>query len=1125
MLQLGAIASLTSAIHQLRPSVWIGTQVIIGAMILAFLGVGPLTPPRVFASCRHLLSALRTFVSELSPWGGTALMLILGMLVLSAITQIATPIHAGDEKMYHASRVIYWIQNQSVFPYVTHNDRQNITPFGSELFFLWPVLLTKTEWIGRLVFWLAYPCAAIGQYVLLRTVRLSITAALVGVLILITTPLVAASAIGLKPELWSILTLLGSSYWLVSVGLDPRDLQAKCFLLGVFTMLSMNMRPFALLMVPGVVFVSLMARSTVVWLARVKALGAGLACGCLLSSLAIPLAFNLAHYRHPLGPAAARYVVVADVSPRQIYTHVVRFAIGLLEWPDVPMPVETRARVDALTNHLIAAVGADTPLPLETTARWPGMFSYSLPEHATGFSLWGVLWIPTLVIAGVLLIRNVWATWPTVGLTAIPAQSLIALPVLAAILVGARWMVEAQVPTRYLLAPYALTLPIGVALAASFLKERRLAASLFVIAIAVSVYQPMRSQFYDAVHAIAAPLTDRDINQGFEEALDLVPHRSRILFVGDADAPDYPLFSPGTRYGNTVIPWGKTPFDPVRMRSLIDSQRVTHVLIQHDERALLQWEPNLPTAGMVAWLAGEPELNEITLGTPHMRLFETSHSPERYERPYQTTAVPASAPLITIGPTLHQRVGLDPLFLRTAWAVEGSKSGGYLWMGQGREDGLGFGLWSREQRIVDLQFDLAAGPSLTTPARMLMLLLNGALVRDQEFQRTATIVFRVTLRPGRNLVEFVALDAPNVLSQPNGDPRKLMVLLRSVRVESTPAEAGRVADDGSGDDLAHAARRAAAAVISKQQIPGYWVTAYTSGPSFGRPQFEMNTYLTSMMIDVLEPAAAATGLAESVQRARHHLAEQIEPGGLVRYHGRADATTIGSLGCVITPDADDTALIWRIAPSTRRDLLPPALETLARFRTTDGLYRTWLAPVAQYQCLDPGSDPDPADATINMHVLMFLAKVDPAAAGALCSALRRTIDEDRIWVYYRQAPLVPVLRQTDMDQHGCALPLPSSRTRAVSPEQEVWVGAARLWQRMVSVQNELPTSAEVISLVRRLSNDDFAFVRQFPPLMYHNDLSAHVPRFYWSDDFGYALWLRLYAEGERHGLLHRGDPR
>jgi len=29
-------------------------------------------------------------------------------------------------------------------------------------------------------------------------------------------------------------------------------------------------------------------------------------------------------------------------------------------------------------------------------------------------------------------------------------------------------------------------------------------------------------------------------------------------------------------------------------------------------------------------------------------------------------------------------------------------------------------------------------------------------------------------------------------------------------------------------------------------------------------------------------------------------------------------------------------------------------------------------------------------------------------------------------------------------------------------------------------------------------------------LLYHNDLTGTVKRFYWSEDFGYALWLRLY---------------
>ena len=49
-------------------------------------------------------------------------------------------------------------------------------------------------------------------------------------------------------------------------------------------------------------------------------------------------------------------------------------------------------------------------------------------------------------------------------------------------------------------------------------------------------------------------------------------------------------------------------------------------------------------------------------------------------------------------------------------------------------------------------------------------------------------------------------------------------------------------------------------------------------------------------------------------------------------------------------------------------------------------------------------------------------------------------------------------------------------------------------------------------MLRQLANQDFALVRQTPPLLYHNDLTATVPRYYWSEDVGYALWLRLAPE-------------
>jgi hypothetical protein len=67
-----------------------------------------------------------------------------------------------------------------------------------------------------------------------------------------------------------------------------------------------------------------------------------------------------------------------------------------------------------------------------------------------------------------------------------------------------------------------------------------------------------------------------------------------------------------------------------------------------------------------------------------------------------------------------------------------------------------------------------------------------------------------------------------------------------------------------------------------------------------------------------------------------------------------------------------------------------------------------------------------------------------------------------------------------------------------------------------------PSTAEVETLLRQIAKDDFALVRQNPPLLYHNDLTASVRRYYWSEDVGYTLWLRLFYEHERQLISQVG---
>jgi hypothetical protein len=124
------------------------------------------------------------------------------------------------------------------------------------------------------------------------------------------------------------------------------------------------------------------------------------------------------------------------------------------------------------------------------------------------------------------------------------------------------------------------------------------------------------------------------------------------------------------------------------------------------------------------------------------------------------------------------------------------------------------------------------------------------------------------------------------------------------------------------------------------------------------------------------------------------------------------------------------------------------------------------------------------------------------------------------------APPIVILRLMDLREAGCPLQPPPARLQTVVPGQELWVEVARRLQARESAVDRYAAYAQTSDLLRKLAADQFSLIARTPPLLYHNDLTASVRRFYWSEDLGYALWLRLYVENERERsslLLCRED--
>jgi hypothetical protein len=323
-------------------------------------------------------------------------------------------------------------------------------------------------------------------------------------------------------------------------------------------------------------------------------------------------------------------------------------------------------------------------------------------------------------------------------------------------------------------------------------------------------------------------------------------------------------------------------------------------------------------------------------------------------------------------------------------------------------------------------------------------------------------------------------------------------------------------------DLVGAVTYAAETIRRHQTSEGYWTTAVTPGPAFQGPRTEVNVFTPAMIVDLLAPVAPEIHLADVLDRARGYLRRQIESTGLVRYHGDPGPIAASHRGCEIPPDADDTSLVWRIAPGPGRDPLLAARREIDRYRDSEGLYRTWLADDDAYRCFYvryAGREWNPPDVVVDMHVYLFLAGQDAVAASHLCDTLRRRMDDDRIWVWYSVAPLLPLLREVDLARKGCSLQVPQRRIDRAVPGQEPYLTQSRLLKRLLlddKGDHAARSSAEsYLQALRSASAGGFAEMAKAPPLLYHNDLSAVPPHYHWSDDFGYALWLRLYAETAR----------
>jgi len=605
VVQIGAIAVALSPLHAVTPAWFLLAQFVTACVVASSAGWPPVQRS-VWPSVRAIFRGSRRRV---------LLLFILLCLTLGRVA-VEMPIHTFDDRMYRASRAAYWLQHQSLLPWPTHNDRQTAFPFGGELMFFWPVLFTRTELPGRLAFFAGVVLCAIGLYAVMRRAPVTRTGSLAGVLVLLATPTFVRLQDGLYPEVWLTLFALGAVYFALRAAGDAVRAARHLVWVGVFAALAVNVKTTGLSLAPAVLVLPWLIPVDPSRLRGLLCVLGGAVAGAALSGLAFTLANNVLHEGHLLGPPGMTAAHRAEVSPAQIRTHAARFIVSLLDFPVLPIEPAQRVFGDA-GNHFLRALYADHALPGEQVgSTWPGPYGFGVGPYATRFSLAGLLWLPALVVAAVLIVRG------HSSRRRLSVLLLFAICTIVPSVLLIRWMGGMD---RFFLPAYALSLPILAIALQHAARRARWAAPVVTVLLVLTVLPVLLRENEESWRR--SPPTERELDEPFHSALREMGGGSCILLVAELDVRDYGLFRPRDGFTNYVVPWGHAPFDVTRMQRLIDENDVTRVLVQRDGDLSLHWRPPLDTRAMVRWLTQNPAFEELPEPSPGMRLFARRNPP------------------------------------------------------------------------------------------------------------------------------------------------------------------------------------------------------------------------------------------------------------------------------------------------------------------------------------------------------------------------------------------------------------------------------------------------------------------------------------------------------------------
>ena len=304
------VGQITNALYMLNnPGLWLALH---AALALAALlvwhvtGRAPLTGPWRDAEGRFWPAGLRASLKSWPDLWVLALGVGLAFLVSAALVWIMPP-NNNDSLATHMSRIGYWMQRGSFFPWPSHRVWQVSYPVNMQLQMFWTVLFLGSDRLVEIVQWLGTLAAAVGVFGIARLLGASRPQSLFAALIWATFPEIILESTTTQNDLVAG-TLFAAMLYLLFLGLrrgesgraGPLALSALALGLGLGT------KQTLFFLMPGMALVLLLVlvysgrrafRYLLAW--------GGMSLAAFILVGAYMYVVNQITFNHPMGPESA----------------------------------------------------------------------------------------------------------------------------------------------------------------------------------------------------------------------------------------------------------------------------------------------------------------------------------------------------------------------------------------------------------------------------------------------------------------------------------------------------------------------------------------------------------------------------------------------------------------------------------------------------------------------------------------------------------------------------------------------------------------------------------------------------------------------------------------------------